>query len=433
MKKNIIVYGLRKSVINKLEDNFNISLWINPNRDNFLGIELLNENPSAAQDLINFEDVISIPEDLYHEMYSKYVTSISRQFTFVDGMEPLEPYFSYHLAISSSILLKNQPDIILFANYPHEGIDVILSCLAKFLNIKSIYLSQSLFQSGFYASKSADYNNLIRAKHPFKLTNNSDINLFYMKNDFKRTLEKTMNFFQQIPKFYKFLHFTKLANRYLKFKNQLIFLKNNKQNINSFHFKLPDMYVYFPLHLQPEMTTSCLGKSYSNQLLALTQLRKIVPQDITIILKENPKQNYKQRNKYFYKFINSIPNTIFAPISMNSQSLIDESICVSTISGTVGYEALLSDKTCIIFGSTWYENFEGVFHANLINEFQVIQSFSFSEEHLKKDLEMHSQFLHDGYIDYDYINGHGKTLNENIDLTTYKSLLNLLNNFSHDV
>ncbi len=432
MKKNIIIYGLRKSLVDKLKNNFNVSLWIEPNRDSSLGLELLNENPYLAYDLIDPQDLILLPEDLYHEMYSRYVNSISRQFSFVDGMEPLEPYFSYHLAICSSILTKNNPDIVLFANNPHEGIDVILSCLVKFLNIHSIYLTQSLFDSGFYASQTPDYKQLILSSSTLKSKYNSNINLFYMKNNVSFSFKMLNIFIKKFFKLYKYIHLTKFANRYLKFKNQLIFLKHNKWNNNSLRFTLPESYVYFPLHLQPEMTTSCLGKSFSNQLVAINKLRKILPEYISIVLKENPKQNYKQRNKYFYKFLDHMPNTKFAPISMASKSLIDKSICVATISGTAGYEALVADKPCILFGSSWYEKFEGVFNASLISDFKEIQSFRFSERHLNNDWENHTQFLHLGYIDTEYIKGHGKTLDEKVDMVTYKSLLKLLNNLSNN-
>ena len=199
MKNNIIVYGLRKSLVDKLKNNFDISVWIQPNKDDLLGIELLNQNPSVAQDIIDFKDTISLPEYLYHEIYSKYVTSISRQFSFVDGMEPLEPFFAYHFAIISSLLLKNNPEIILFANYPHEGIDVILSCLSKFLNIKTIYLSQSLFDSSFYASKSEDYNHLIYSRSPLRSLENKNINLFYMNSNKKVIFSNLIKFIQQIP------------------------------------------------------------------------------------------------------------------------------------------------------------------------------------------------------------------------------------------
>ncbi len=433
MKKNIIIYGLRKSLVDKLKNDFNVSLWIEPNKNSPFGLELLNENPSSAYALIDPQDLILLPEDLYHEMYSRYVNSISRQFSFVDGMELLEPYFSYHLAICSSLLIKNNPDIVLFANYPHEGIDVILSCLVKFLDIHSIYLSQSLFDSGFYASKSTDYNQLIQSRSSYKSNYNSNINLFYMKEDGISLFKILIGLFKKIFKFYKYFHFTKFANRYLKFKNQLVFLKYNKWNQKSLRFTLPERYIYFPLHLQPEMTTSCLGKNFSNQLIAINKLRKILPDSISIVLKENPKQNYKQRNKFFYNFLDNMPNTIFAPISMASKTLIDKSICVSTISGTAGYEALLEDKPCIIFGSSWYEKFEGVFKANLISDFNEIQYFKFSEGHLKNDFENHSNFLHFGYVDSEYIYGHGTTLDENIDMITYKSLLELLNNLADNL
>ena len=38
-------------------------------------------------------------------------------------------------------------------------------------------------------------------------------------------------------------------------------------------------YVYFPLHVQPEMTTDTLGGIYEDQLLALERLDRILPDD----------------------------------------------------------------------------------------------------------------------------------------------------------
>lgn len=67
-----------------------------------------------------------------------------------------------------------------------------------------------------------------------------------------------------------------------------------------------EKYVYFPLHLQPEMTTSTLGKEYNDQILAIERVARIIPEDWYIYVKENPLQTNAYRDKYFYKRLQGI-------------------------------------------------------------------------------------------------------------------------------
>lgn len=122
-----------------------------------------------------------------------------------------------------------------------------------------------------------------------------------------------------------------------------------------------EKYVYFPLHLQPEMTTDTLGGCYRDQLLAVEQLARILPKDWLIYVKENPKQLFWMREKYFFKRLSCLPQVRYISRSVDTYQLMKHSQFVATISGTAGWEAISGGKPAVVFGQCWYKNFPGVF------------------------------------------------------------------------
>jgi hypothetical protein len=119
-------------------------------------------------------------------------------------------------------------------------------------------------------------------------------------------------------------------------------------------------YVYFPLHLQPELTTSAVGGVYADQLLALEALSARMPEGHLIYVKENPKQTEKQRGPLFYKRLRALKNVRVVHLRESSSDLIRGSLSVATITGTAGWEALFHGKPVLVFGSAWYREFPGV-------------------------------------------------------------------------
>jgi hypothetical protein len=121
-----------------------------------------------------------------------------------------------------------------------------------------------------------------------------------------------------------------------------------------------ERYVYFPLHLQPELTTAAQGGVFADQLLAVEALSAWVPKGCAIYLKENPKQTEKQRGPLFYQRLRALPNVRLLGRQENSVELIRNSVGVATITGTTGWEALFHGKPVSVFGAAWYREFPGV-------------------------------------------------------------------------
>ena len=112
-------------------------------------------------------------------------------------------------------------------------------------------------------------------------------------------------------------------------------------------------YIYFPLHYQPEKTTSPLGRWFVNQYLAIEMLSFYAPPDVYIYVKEHPAYKthpVSTRNKELYLRIKKLDNVRLISMSADTISLINHCSAVSSITGSVGYEALFKEKPYIMFG-----------------------------------------------------------------------------------
>jgi Capsule polysaccharide biosynthesis protein len=138
------------------------------------------------------------------------------------------------------------------------------------------------------------------------------------------------------------------------------------------HFDKP-YYVFF-LHYQPEATTLPYGLEFSQQWLAISRLRMALPSDIVLVVKEHPGMFLRGmlrpsvRDTQFYDAIAALPNTTIADINQDSFKLIDHASCVTTITGTVGFQAILRGRPVIVFGAAPYRHFPSVFHVSNIDD-----------------------------------------------------------------
>ena len=126
-------------------------------------------------------------------------------------------------------------------------------------------------------------------------------------------------------------------------------------------------FVYVPLHLQPEMSTSTLGGVYRDQLLMIEHLDGLLPEGWEIAVKENPKQGTFNRESTFFHRLQRVKSVNFVPSDANTHLLMKHARLVATVTGTAGYEAIQMGTPVVAFGSIWYNCLPGVtrFHQDI--------------------------------------------------------------------
>jgi ribosome biogenesis protein Nip4 len=226
--------------------------------------------------------------------------------------------------------------------------------------------------------------------------------LFYMKNIRKKSLKSGCFYRHIIKNFEKILKRKRSCNySILNFKKCSLYNKNLKKHSQK-NINLEEKFIYFPLHLQPELTSYILGEKFSDQLLAIEKLSKLIPNDWKIYIKENPKQTHYQRDELFFKRLKKIKNAILVDKHTNTYTLIEKSQFVSTISGTAGWEAISGGKNVLIFGKAWYQNLDGVFKFDNNFKLDAILNYKIEHQKLEKELNKLLSSSFNGIIDENY-------------------------------
>ena len=138
-------------------------------------------------------------------------------------------------------------------------------------------------------------------------------------------------------------------------------------------------YIYFPMPSQPEASTLPLALEFRDINLVLRIIRMVIPNDITIIVKENLSV-FETKNPYlsavnfrssdFYDQLLKIPNLRFISSKSSSVELIKNANLIAAINGTALIEAAALGKPAISFGSNWHDNIKGIHKFESINKLQ---------------------------------------------------------------
>jgi hypothetical protein len=339
---------IKKNLINlSIKNKKKISLYPHKKMKDFTFYKNIDWNTIPPLNRKLIEDM-SMCEVETLKMYER-ITSLKPK-----SYENRKKHYMYSLRYLNYLLDKYKIDVFIRYSMPHMGYDNILYNLCKLKKIKTyiIYFLHPYF--GYFAMD-------VKNQLPNYKIGTEEENFKY-----DRLKKMVYEYFNNIKLTYKPI----VIPNVLRIKRkQSILLRKNKELLAYYNHicinpEYNKKYIYVPLHYQYEATTCPMGGPFVDQILMIEILSKL---GIKIYVKEHLRIS-KNRNINYYNKIKSIKNVYLIPIKTDNYKLIDNSFCVSTVTGTAGWEAILKGKCVLLFGNIFYQYCEYVFNIGSVED-----------------------------------------------------------------
>jgi hypothetical protein len=121
-----------------------------------------------------------------------------------------------------------------------------------------------------------------------------------------------------------------------------------------------DKYFIYPLHYEPEASTLVRAFHFSDQLALIKLIAKLLPIDSILVVKEHS-GNKGYRKTEFYRELFYMPNIVLRPPEYDVSKLINNSMCVITLTGRMGWEAIVNNKPVITLGRSFWSSIDSVY------------------------------------------------------------------------
>lgn len=373
----------------------------------------------------SFFDISQISRTEYYN-YLKILDRVDSDNRF--SFSERDDLFKRHLSYWHYVLKSFEVDLVLFSNAPHMPYDYPLYLCAKIMGIKTLMFNVSSLRGWHYLTDEVGGSPLPARNEDFKKDETDELYAdsidryllsnhrqpWYMKHQsdkqnsfrvkaltipyiaflylfivglkkwfFKREKEGGSFFwsgkFGSI-KFYDGVYVKKTVNIFDFYKMKVKAERKKKKLKEEYDkasvlFDPSDIggYVYFPMHYQPELTTTPLGNESSDQFYVIRALSRSLPEGYKLVIKEHPSQfsrilfGEQGRHLGCWKLVSDLNNVVLADISVPSMSLVQNANAVVTITGTAGWEAMVNGKPCFYFGGAWYQNFPQAIRVNFSN------------------------------------------------------------------
>jgi hypothetical protein len=120
---------------------------------------------------------------------------------------------------------------------------------------------------------------------------------------------------------------------------------------------------FYGLHVQPESSIDVLGSYFSDQLKLTKDIRRALPFDTTLVVKEHP--NFLGiKNIGFFRSLRRIPNTKLLRHDVSAFDIYNRSDIVFTVSGTTAYEAGMLGIPAVTFSEMYFDGLSSVHYCS---------------------------------------------------------------------
>ena len=344
----------------------------------------------------------------------------------------LHEYIDYYHILSDAIgrqIIEREITHAVFFDIPHLAIDSVIYDLCVSMDIPIIILTQFFPDQIFSLSRIEDFGRCSlqtenASKYPLDICGQTSLDYMdeswqtkgprgrlkaiHVLNLIKHLIVKSPSSLMNFPFIMHTLSriknsvailpdwrdpFTKFFDHdYLDYLEYLVEYENNP-------LEMDNPYIYVPLHLQPEMTTSALGGMYRDQLLMIEHLHQLLPSGWKIFVKENPKQGPFARGAMFFHRLNRLQQVTMVPSDMDTKQLTKNSKLVATVTGTAAWEAIQMGIPAITFGHAWFNSLPGITSFNFKLDLEEIANQKIDKTYLSYSAGALFERCHKGNID----------------------------------
>lgn len=322
-----------------------------------------------------------------------------------------------------NFMKTEKPDVFIFPNNGGIG-SLLLDQIARKMGIKNLNIAAPALADRYFISE--NFNTLSGANEIFKkyMNGTPKNDVFFEKakkmlNDFRasprpysndvlldrapinRLLQlqflKPINFFNSTKWFIHLMsqHFISPERFDYSYIHPWGYLKDrikrksrNLIGVNDLYDKFnPDeSYAFFGLTVEPEVSILLSAPFVSDQVNLIRQIARSLPVGYKLCVKEHPSM-VPYRPRAYYKELKKIPNVKLLSPTISSFVIIQNAKLITTITGSIGWEATMLGKPVIIFGRVFYDKLAQIKYCGEMERLPYLvkdqlENFQYNEEEI---------------------------------------------------